>query len=324
MRARRHCLPLTVVVALFLTLASCFVFAGEARSDESASVTYDACHVEAYLMPDGNLSVVERWTVTYLGEWYGVEWKIDTAHSTATNVAVVGAGEVVAGDMVAYDHAPGDSGGPGTYRTKGDFRCRTCTLSFDKSNETVELYVAYRLRGAAQRWRDASVLDWRFLDTQAGAGVGNVTLDLYLERPADGGVWPGENVFAWSTLGRDTREEDDIEDVVVDAWPMAGVAQGTHAARVQVDCGDPDGGDFAQVHVLFPEGWLMDAGRKTEPRRSETFHNMDELVRETQGRGRGKASAAGLGRLVGVVCAMATAIAWVGYRRRSSDRARRR
>ena len=314
MRARSHRLSLTMGMALVLALASLLAAMGEARADEAASVACDACHVEAYLMPDGNLSVVERWTVTFVGACHGIEWTIDTAHSDATNVAVTGAGEVVAGDLVAYDYAPGESHALGTYGTKGDFRRRTCTLYFDKADETVELYVACRLRGAAERWRDAAVLDWRFLDTAEGFGVDDVTVDLFLERPAEGGVWPGENVFAWSTVGEATREEGDIQDVVVDAWPIAGVAQGTHAARVRVDCGEIEGGDFAQIHVLFPEGWLKDAGRRPEPFRSETFHNMGERVRKTQERTHGKESAAGLGRLAGIVCAGVLALAWFGYR----------
>lgn len=241
MRARSHRLSLTMGMALVLALASLLAAMGEARADEAASVACDACHVEAYLMPDGNLSVVERWTVTFVGACHGIEWTIDTAHSDATNVAVTGAGEVVAGDLVAYDYAPGESHALGTYSTKGDFRRRTCTLYFDKADETVELYVACRLRGAAERWRDAAVLDWRFLDTAEGFGVDDVTVDLFLERPAEGGVWPGENVFAWSTVGRPrarraTSRTSSWTRGPSRAWPRARTppASGWTAARSRV------------------------------------------------------------------------------------------
>ena len=276
MRAWHRRLPLAMVWVLLIALASLFPAAGEAVADEAASVTHDACHVEAYLMPDGSLSVIERWTVTFAGTWHGIEWTVDTAHTGATSIAIVDAGEVAEGNLVSYEYEPGGSCVPGTYCTEGDFGRRTCTLNFDKADETTELYVACRLRDAARRWRDASVLDWRLLDMPAGVGVGDVTVDLFLERPDDGGVWPGENVFAWSTVGMRTREECDITDVTVDAWPIAGVAEDTHAARIRVDCGRLEGGDFAQVSVLFPEGWLKDAGGNGEPFRSETFHNMGE------------------------------------------------
>ena len=119
-----------------LTLLAALALVSHARvaaADEARSVTYEVCHAEAYLAPDGNLTVRETWTVELEGVWDEVSWTVEAHGSAADTVAIVGAGEVVGETFVPYGMALDGSHAPGTYRTSGDLHRRMCTILDRKS-----------------------------------------------------------------------------------------------------------------------------------------------------------------------------------------------
>jgi hypothetical protein len=271
-----------VALALLLLLA---LPRRTSLADDGTGVSCDAVRIEALLTPKGDLRVLERWTITCEGTASCLERTIDTTDNDAFGVVVLGAGEVVDGDLRAYGLAEGDERVLGTYRTAGYNSRRTCTLLFEKADETAELYLSFELKGAARRWLDAATITWPFLDVP-DAGVGDVTVDLYIERPEDGGTWPQENVFCWRTAEGDTYDVTDITDVDLAHIPHASELRATtgHASCAHVHLGAARQASSLTVVSLFPEEWLHAMRTTRERHRMGTLERMRLFVAETQRR----------------------------------------
>ncbi len=155
-----------------LNLVAGIAFAGRSLSIESVAI-------EARVLPDATLDVIERITVNFSGTWNGFFVKIPQGNTPVENVMVSEKGH-------PYAFNPGsDYGPPGTFLTKPEGDELLIDWSIAATNETRSFDVSYKVTNAVKIHADTAELYRKFVGSANENKVGSVTVTVHLPPGAE-------------------------------------------------------------------------------------------------------------------------------------------
>ena len=154
------------------------------------SLSMKEVSVEAQLLPDASMRVVERITVDFSGAWNGFYVKIPQGQSPIREISVSENGK-------AYQYQPGtDYGPPGTYLTKTEGNNILIDWSISASDEVRTFELSYRVINAVSLHTDTAELYRKFIGEYNGNKIAQVNVSLALPAGAEGLV-QGDEIKIW-------------------------------------------------------------------------------------------------------------------------------
>jgi uncharacterized membrane protein len=235
-----------LLAAVLVAFAAAGLAAGPAAAKDF-SVT--GVHVDATVLPNGDLRVTDTRTLSFSGTYHFVYWDLSTKGSEGVKVS--GASGPDPADptrVVPYQASSAPAvraatGEVGTYGVSQGGSVVTVQLNFQVTDATASFTVRYIAKGAATRWSDTAELYWQFVGADTAVEQRHVTVTVHLPS----GV-TRDQVRAWAhgpLWGTVTIQPDASVVMKVDPLPAS---------------------TFVEGRVLFPAGALSEAAASSAPR----------------------------------------------------------
>ena len=236
MQTLRRTLRASIVV---LAVAIVALFA-VTRPAYARDYSVDKVDIDATILSDGSLDVVETRTFNFDGHFNGVFWDISQGEYEGRNVDVdiVRAGIVEGGSFVAFEE--GYSEDNHTYEVNDYYDYVELKLFNQADDEVVYFQIEYMLSNIVGRHEDAAELYWKFVSDGWQVESENVTCVVHLPVPEGETVVPEENCRAWGHGPLDATVYFNGNDV---EYTVPGVGSS----------------EFAEARITFPEHWVPDA-----------------------------------------------------------------
>ncbi len=233
-----------VIFILIANLGSCFSSVSDTFGTSSKSHECTADHIDATVIDDGRLHVVEARTYKFKGEYTLSALQLDPPFYggvKVNGVSVVNeAGKQTKLKKVAFDEEWRYRGGPKSGHWSYDEEQETI-YAFSTTQDASKTFVFdYTYTGAVERYNDAGILYWQFIPAGWDTDTNNATATVTLPVPKGETVVGGDNVRAFghgSLAGEVTFNEDGTISFSV--------------PRVK-------SGEFAEMRIAFPPSWLTD------------------------------------------------------------------
>lgn len=231
-------------LAMLRCLISCWMVFFFAAPTLAAARSLDVVtvDVDATVMANGSVGVVEQRTYDVHGAFEGMYWDVPEGlyegREVAADVAWVGA--LSDGKQVLLEE--GADGAPGTYVLTDEGDYLRLKIFWPVEDETVTIQVSYELSNLASRWADVGELYWQYVkaDPASEGEWQNVSCTVHLPMPDGTTVSPGDNVRAWGhgPLNGEVRFSGEAVEYFS---PGVGSAE------------------FLEARVVFPAEWLNEA-----------------------------------------------------------------
>ena len=154
------------------------------------SLSMEEVVMEAQLLPDASMRVVERITVDFSGAWNGFYVKIPQGQSLIKEISVSENGK-------AYQYQSGtDYGPPGTYLTKTEGDNILIDWSISATDEVRTFELSYRVINAVSLHTDTAELYRKFIGEYNGNEIDRVEVNLALPAGAEG-LSQGDELKIW-------------------------------------------------------------------------------------------------------------------------------
>lgn len=212
-------------------------------------------NITADAQSDGTLHVVEQRTFDFHGDYSSVYWFMKNIPSNGSlqinsvSMQYVPQGEDVSdatdeGQLENLTSTPfntkwRDSGGPGTDSYAVDTDQNAVYVFMHASDQEVVVQLDYSIKNGVQAYQDCADLYWQFIGPEWSEPSENVTCTITLPVPSGVQSNPGQNVYAWGHGPSDGQ-----------------VTFNDNATTVTYKADRVNAGQFAEAHIVFPEGWL--------------------------------------------------------------------
>ena len=233
MRLRAAAVRLLVLAVAMIAVSVAFVATpAYARSYEITQVDIDAT-----VLDDGTISVVEVREFDFDGHFNGVYWEIPegTYEGRDVEVTILYGGVLENGEVIRYEQS--ESEDDRTYQVRDYSNEKELKIFSQADDEVVRFVMAYEVTGITSRWADTGELYWKYVSDGWDEESQNVTMTLHLPVPAGETVTPIENVRAWGHGPLDGQVSFVGNDIV---YFSPGVGSS----------------EFAEARVTFPAEWL--------------------------------------------------------------------
>jgi uncharacterized membrane protein len=218
--------------------------------------------IDATLAEDGTLTVTEKRSFRFEGEFTCVWWKFDTYGTdgyTVTGIELTREdGTTTALTEVPFVESWRDEGGPGRDAFSVDQTGQRVApyVFFEAEDETLTVTLHYVVANAVETYTDVAEIYWQFIGYDWDEASNQVSLTLTLPAPAS---------F--------TKESGDIR-----AWgrgPLDGETRIEENGSVVFTIPRLSGGSWAEAQVLFPVSWV--SGMPIEHDREHLQERLDEM-----------------------------------------------
>lgn len=217
---------------------------------EARSFRFTNLRIEAEVLPDGSLQIVEHRTAQFSGTFSGMyQWIRKDPGVSIVDVAVGEEGKP------PYTFRPGatDYGPAGTFYTQEQSGRLYVDWSFSATDETRTFTLTYRVTGQVKMHNDVAELYWKWVGAEWDQGVDSVSVRLTLP---DGAT--EEQIRAWGH------------------GPLNGIVQITSGQEVTWQVAPLPARTFLEGRVTFPTG-LISTG---ENARFTNTNALDTILRE--------------------------------------------
>ena len=206
--------------------------------------------IEAEVLQNGDLHVVEQRQFDFDGTYTAVWWEFDNLPSGAkfkvNSVSMADTdsdGAYSASQLELLSSTPfqvkwRSEGGPGNVSYSLDEAQDTVYVFFHETDSRIVVQLDYTVEKAAQAYSDVGEIYWQFVPSGWAEDSLNVDMTLTLPVPADQSVVAGDNVRAWGhgPLNATVSIDDD--------------------GTVRYDVPSVKSGTYAEARVVFPTQWL--------------------------------------------------------------------
>ena len=236
MQTLRRALRAFIVVLMVAMVA----IAAAAKPAHARDYTIDKVDIDATILADGSLDVVETRAFNFDGHFNGVYWDISQGEyeGRTIEVEIVRAGVVEDGSFIAFSE--GYSEENHTYEVNDNYDYTELKLFNQADDETVYFQIEYKLSNLVGRHEDAAELYWKFVSDGWQVESENVTCIVHLPVPEGESVVPEDNCRAWGHGPLDATVYFNGSDV---EYTVPGV--GSY--------------EFAEARITFPEHWVPEA-----------------------------------------------------------------
>ena len=233
MRAKTALVRTLALAAITLVLSLICV----SRPAYARSYEIDRVDIDATVMEDGTISVVEVREFDFEGHFNGVYWEIPEGRYEGRDVevTVLYGGVLENGQVVPFDQSESEENH--TYQVRDYSNEKELKIFCQADDEVVQFVIAYEVTGITSRWADTGELYWKYVSDGWDEESQNVTMTLHLPVPDGVTVTPGDNVRAWGHGPLDGTVSFSGNDIV---YYSPGVG----------------GDEFAEARVAFPADWL--------------------------------------------------------------------
>lgn len=297
-RVRMAACP-SLVLAWVVGLALVLLTLG-ARPASAREYEVDGVSIDATVMADGSISVVEQRTYVFKGSFNGIYWSVPRGIFEGREVesSIGSLGVMEEGSLREF--VPAEDGAAGTYELSEQDDCWSLKLYWPAEDETVVFQVSYVMSGLATRWSDTAELYWQYVpvDEESDVEWTNVTATVHLPVPSGEPVKAGENVRAWAHGPLDGTVSIDGADVVLFS-PGVGSRE------------------FLEARIAFPPSWLSKVRATDEVRLETILAEEDQWAKEANAaRRRARLVAYGFPGLMSAIGIGSVVAAIVGKKRR--------
>ncbi|MDO8915743.1 MAG: DUF2207 domain-containing protein [Coriobacteriia bacterium] len=213
------------------------------------SFTMPSVAIDATILTDGSLAVVEKRSFEFSGDYTRVYWDLEPpAGGAITDVAVTG-------PSGPLPPATADGRPAGYSRIVSEGTLTRVEVYGTWSSETVAYTLSYRVTNAATRWSDTAELYWQAVASNWGAGTGQLTATI---RPPAGV----------------TKDQ-------VKVWvhgPLTGLSVVNDDGSVTLSISDLPANTFVEPRLLFPADSLSGVEPRPEPKLAEVLKVEGDLA----------------------------------------------
>lgn len=202
------------------------------------SFTVDKVDISARVASDGSVTVAERRTMTFDGDYSRVFWVIPTAG--VEGIEILGVTDDVPN---VYVHTSDSSGiedraarVPGTVFVRDVGDAVEVHVFHGAANSTRTFTLTYRVLGGAKRWADTGELYWQLVGDGWEVGIGRFRARI--ELPEE---FSKKQVRVWAH------------------GPLTGEVSKTASGTILMEADDVPARTFVEVRALFPESSLARA-----------------------------------------------------------------
>jgi uncharacterized membrane protein len=249
-------------IAVLVPLAAVAIAALAAPGEAAKDYRFPRVLIDATVNPDGSLSLDERRTWDFTGEFsfitYTVDWPI----------------ELIEGFQVTEDGRPvlaAPTGTPGGI---------SATWTFSARDERRTFRIRYRALCAVDVYEDAAHLLWQFVGTGHEKETGVVRIRVHLPEAARGPVPRPEGACPRATGGGDLRTRP-LREGETRAWghgPLAGEVRILDPQTVELTVRDLAAFTFVEGSILFPKRVVPFAPIELGPGRERILSDELRLV----------------------------------------------
>jgi uncharacterized membrane protein len=256
------------------TLALLTGFFGAPAAARAAAKSYHFTEVEidATILPDGSLELVENRTFDFEGSFSSAFFTIDWDPS------------LIEGFQVTRETSEGvaEPLSVGTELSPGQFRAN---WSFSATDELVTFQISYRARCAVEVYRDAAHLLWQFVGSGWTEPTDRVRVTVHVPGRATGQLPPRPDEVCSPTPVEEfpSVEREALSAGEVRAWghgPLGGEVRIPDPSTVTLRIEDLAPSTFVEGSVLFPPESVPLAFQHHSARRAQILAEEGALARE--------------------------------------------
>lgn len=230
----------SLVAALGVTLLASLAGASPALAKD---YTIPNVAIEAKVLPDGTLDVVEERILSFSGDFTYIAWSFNKKGGNGFEVVGLNGPQGDQAYTRTTDPNAVNTRPPGTYLVTDTGTANEVRAFFRLSDTAATFTLHYRVPAAAKRWADTAEMYWQFIGDQSSVGVQDVSIHVTLPS----GV---------------TKDE-------VKAWahgPLNGTVAIEPDGSVTLAVSNLPPQTFVEARILFPASALTKASASTEAR----------------------------------------------------------
>lgn len=205
-------------------------------------------NIQARVETNGSARIVEQRTFDFSSDCSAIKWQFDGLGEGQTRIingvrvgrliddAIDGDWEVL--NSTSFVSSWRDGGAPSQHAYAMDLANDALYTFFGATQGEYVVEIDYTIYNFAAAYEDTAEISWRYLTSSWPAASENVTVTVSLPLPLDAEVTPGQNVRAWGHGPASGNLSVSVDGSIV----------------CKTDCVQP--GQFADVHILFPDEWL--------------------------------------------------------------------
>lgn len=220
-------LALTGLVSLLVLTTPTAVFA--------KSFSFPEVRIEAKILPDGSMEVLEHRTFSFDGEFSRAYLDLKKGSGWTYSRFEVSEGTTVYRPATFEDRDPTRT--PGTFHVDDEGNNIRLTWYHRSFNEQRTFTVAYAVAGAVRAYTDVSELYWQFIGTGWDAKTSSASITISIPEP--GATFPDLRVWAHG--------------------PLNGIVNAASPTVVKADVTDIPARTFVEVRLVFPRTLTPDA-----------------------------------------------------------------
>lgn len=234
-----------LTAAVALALAALLTLAP--ASAQAKSYSMPQVSIDATVMPNGDLHVVEKRSFSFSGSYSAVWWnfeasdveKKDRHGYTVNKVKIkIGDGKNQTVQSVPFHTEWRDSGGPGTTAWSYDKKKTSLYLFFSATDTDMTATIDYTVDQAAIAYEDVGEIYWKYVGSGWEQDSQNVTCTIHTPLPLNTKVSAGDNLRAWGH------------------GPLNGTVSVTDKGTVVYQVDRIAAGHYGEARVVFPVEWL--------------------------------------------------------------------
>lgn len=245
--------PLIALAAACL-IALCVLVCAP-TSAQAKSYTMPEVSIDATVMPNGDMHVVEKRHFSFDGSFTCVWWNFEASDVAQTDrhgytinsvkLATYNEGEESSTKPKTLQSVPfqtswRDEGGPGTTSWSYDKQQTSLYVFFDVYDQDMTATIDYTVKQAAIAYQDVGEIYWKYVASEWGVDSENVTCVIHPPVPVGTKITAGENLRAWGH------------------GPLDGTVDITSAGDVVYKVGKVSSGNYGEARVVFPVEWLTE------------------------------------------------------------------
>lgn len=232
--------------------------------------------IQAEVTTSGDMNLVESRTFDFDGSFSAVWWTIGDLPEDGS-IVVNGVtltyldsdgnpiGEVKELSEETFVLSWREEGGPGIDSYSVDDPMQTIYVFHSAENQKLQVTIDYTLVNLARAWKDVGEVYWKYISDHWAEPTDNITMTLTLPVPEGESVDLGTTSYAWGHGPYDGKIEANDANSITYTVPHLNSEQ------------------FAEAHVLFPVGWLVDHESKSEAALAEaSTDHLDSALQQEE------------------------------------------
>lgn len=258
-----------LLVAFMLALAA---LALAPVTAQAKSYTMPQVDIDATVMPNGDLHVVEKRTFSFSGDYSVMRWYFEASdvdkgdrHGYSVNsVKIKFAGaKNQAVSSVPFQTEWRDSGNPGTTAWSYDRKRTTLYLFFSATDTDMTATIDYTIKQAAIAYEDVGEIYWKYVSGGWDADSQDVTCTLHTPVPLNAKAADNDSLRAWGH------------------GPLDGSVSIANDGTVLYRADRIAAGHYGEARVVFPVEWLTKLSASAKKAHGDEL-GLESILQEEQ------------------------------------------